>query len=589
MAVDFRAGPVDGIFDVTLSYGLLYRTESADPDLIAIGNGGNAPNANGDDGTLNYDTGLISNTLAANTELTLDWNQWGAFARVIGFYDFETENGDREHRDFDSDTLDTIGSDIELRDAYLTGRFSPGGMPVILRVGDQVINWGESNFVRDGLDLINPLDVVGVFQPARSARDARVPQGMIWGAAGFTETFAIEGYYQYDWEGVNLPAVGSFFSTNDLVGVGTLSFAQFGMGQYSDLGTDLDEAFGLPAGTLGFDEQFFQAPHRFEEEPDDGGQYGFALTRITQGANALKWGLHFIRYHSRLPIISGLTADQDTIDMTEQSDVDVIAAQLAPIYEAEGLSPEEAADTAEATAGELVLSNYANNAGYYTEFPEDITMVALSFNTALARTGTLVSGEASFHDDFPFQISLQEVFNGVASPVQFDPSFSQGALGSFGASQRVPGFTLLDRTQAALGLLQVFPGRFGAAQTLISLDAAYIHIHSYPNADEPQLNAPGGGDADSWGYRLLLQQQYASVFGGLNLFPRIAFTHDVSGFTPAPLSAFAEDRKSFSIGVSGNYINRWTGDLSYTTFFGGEPTNNLIDRDFIRLQINYGF
>jgi len=56
-AMDFRTGPVEGLFDLTLSYGMIYRTESRDEDFIAIANGGNAPTANLDDGNLNYDTG----------------------------------------------------------------------------------------------------------------------------------------------------------------------------------------------------------------------------------------------------------------------------------------------------------------------------------------------------------------------------------------------------------------------------------------------------------------------------------------------------------------------------------------------------
>ena len=77
--------------------------------------------------------------------------------------------------------------------------------------------------------------------------------GMAWAVANITETFAIEAYYQYDWEGLRLPAVGSFISTNDLIGTGGLNFATIGQGRYSDLGTDLDQAFDLPQGTLGFD------------------------------------------------------------------------------------------------------------------------------------------------------------------------------------------------------------------------------------------------------------------------------------------------------------------------------------------------
>ena len=99
------------------------------------------------------------------------------------------------------------------------------------------------------------------------------------------------------------------------------------------------------------------------------------------------------------------------------------------------------------------------------------------------------------------------------------------------------------------------------------------------------MNARGGGDADSWGYRLLGQLRYANVFGAVNLAPRLAFSHDVKGYTPAPFSAFWEGRKAVSVGLGCDYINRLTADLSYTAFFGGGSDNPLQDRDFIRFNI----
>ncbi len=589
VATDFRYGQVFGLLDFNLSYGALYRTEDSNDGIVAIANGGDASSANVDDGTLNYDTGLVSNMVGGSAELTLKWGRFIAFSRAIAFYDFEQEHGDREHREFESADLDWVGSDVALRDVYLTARFSPWGVPVIVRVGDQVVNWGETTFVRDGVDTINPLDILGGMQPARSPRDARVPQGMVWAAANVTETFSVEGYYQYDWEAVTLPPAGYFLSTADVAGEGRRKFLQLGGGAFSDLGTDLDAAFNLPQGTLGYDETFLQMPQRQDQKPDDDGQYGFAVTQITNGPSALKWGLHYVRYHSRLPLIGGVTGDQAAIDRTDPAVVAAIADRLTPVYEDQGLTGEEAAASAEKTASQLVVSDYANAAGYYLDYPEDITMIAATFDTATLRTGTLVAAEVSYHMDVPTQLDLGSVINATLSPIQFNPAYGQGPLGSYGADTRVPGYVRLDRTQLALSALQILGPRLGATQTLVGVDGAYIHMHDFPGRNEVQLNAPGGGDADSWGYRVLAQLNYANVFGAINLSPRIAFAHDVSGYTPAPFSSFWEGRKLVNIGVSGNYLNRLTADLGYTAFFGGGSGNLVRDRDFIRLNVTYWF
>ena len=60
-AIDFRSGPVYGLLDLNVSYGMLYRTDDRNEDIIAIANGGTSAAANIDDGTLNYDKGVVSN------------------------------------------------------------------------------------------------------------------------------------------------------------------------------------------------------------------------------------------------------------------------------------------------------------------------------------------------------------------------------------------------------------------------------------------------------------------------------------------------------------------------------------------------
>ncbi|MCG6899599.1 MAG: DUF1302 domain-containing protein, partial [Gammaproteobacteria bacterium] len=56
-AVDFRAGTVEGLLELTAAYGVGVRTEGVNEDIVAIVNGGTRASANNDDGDLNYDTG----------------------------------------------------------------------------------------------------------------------------------------------------------------------------------------------------------------------------------------------------------------------------------------------------------------------------------------------------------------------------------------------------------------------------------------------------------------------------------------------------------------------------------------------------
>ena len=583
-AASFAVRDLQGIYNGRLSYGVLYRLRDQDPDLIAIASDGNAATANTDDGNLNYGDGLVSSTVRATGELLLAWGSLGAYARGAAFYDFETENNDPARTDFNSDAQKLVGSDVELRESYVNWRFSAGGMPAVIRVGQQILNWSETTFVRDGLDIINPVNLVTAFQPASTREDLRTPQRMVWGAVNVTETFSMEGYYQYEWEPVKLPPVGWYLSSSDALGGEGLQSWMYGNGQTSDLGTDLDLRFRLPAGTLGFDENFQRLPGLNSDKPSDTGQYGAALIGVLPGSNATKIGLHYLRYHSRLPVLMGRTGDAAAVAATAEPLVAARARSLESVYLSEGLDPAEAAQLGRDAAEQITLSDYANAASYFVAYPEDIDLFALSFSTTTTHTGTLFSGELSHHRGYPFQIALNPVLQTVFSPVLFDPEVGDTSLGNFGPGEVIRGYEKLDRSHVSLGAGQIFRGRLWADQVLLNLDISWLRVHDIPGGDNPPLTSD---DEDSWGYQLLFVASYSGLFGGINISPFVAFTHDADGTTPAPISTFLEDRKSLSFGLRGSFINRVTAEVRYTNFFHGGRGNQLRDRDFLRFQLSY--
>ena len=588
-AADFRVGRTEGLLDLTVAYGVSIRTEDPDHDLIGIVSGGDATSVNFDDGNQNYDTGIVSNMVRTTGELTLRRGNFGAFVRGYAFYDYENDERDRERTDLTGGAKDAVGRDADLLDSYVTWQSRLLGLPVLVRIGDQVINWGETLYVRDGIDVINPIDFVAAFQPTSTTQDLFVPQGMVWVASPITEHFAVEAYWQYEWEPARLPPVGTYFSTSDAFGSNGLNAIFLGAGRVSDLGTDLDRQFALPEGTLGFDESFNRLPGRRRSAADDDGQFGLTLRTILPGITATKLGVHYVRYHSRLPILSGLTGDGQAVAATSEAAVAERAAELAPVYESTGLGPEEALAEATATSESLTLSGYANDAGYFIEYPEDVDMVGVTFNTATASTGTLLSGELSHHLDYPFLIDTNAVVSGVLSAVEFDPGVGDGPLGEFGADEVVRGYERLDKTQAAFGVAHIFGPRLGATQMILSADGAAVYVHDMPSRTDVPLAGPEPPDDTSWGYRLLGQLNYNGLFGGLNLRPRLVYTHDVDGTTPGPFGTFVEGRKSASVGFAADYIRTYTLDVSYTNFFGGGRSNRINDRDIVRIRLSYSF
>ena len=105
-AIDGKEGDLHWSWDTTLTYGLFTRLEKRDPAIVGLGAGGKAFSVNGDDGNLNYDTGIASNAFKATTEIELSYKGFGAFVRAYGFYDTENEDGSRARTPLSEDALD---------------------------------------------------------------------------------------------------------------------------------------------------------------------------------------------------------------------------------------------------------------------------------------------------------------------------------------------------------------------------------------------------------------------------------------------------------------------------------------------------
>ncbi len=570
----FRIGEVEGVFNFSVAYGILARVEERDSDLIGVGNGGNAPSVNFDDGNLNYDEGIVANQVRGSAEVALRWRNFGAFVRGYGFYDFENELGGGRRTGLSDDGKWAVSSGADLQDAYLTANFSVADVPMQLRVGNQVVNWGESSFLRFGIDTVNPIDLVALAQPTTTARDLFVRQGMIWGVANPTEHIAVEAFYQYDWEPVALPPVGWFLSADDLIGVDT-NLALDGFGAFSDRGTDLDAAFDPTGQPLGFDPDFMKIFSAGRDKPDDQGQFGFAVQSFLPFLNASKLALYFMNYHSRLPLVNAFTADPVTVASTSDAAVDAREAKF-------GVS--------EADAQFLAVSDLANATRYGVTYPENIKMLGFAFSTATITTGTLIALELSHHFDWPLQVPKEEVLAASLSPVEFTSPlaevFKGTSLGVFGADETVKGWYDAGKTQLSLNVAQLLGPRLGAAQSFLSFDIGWVHIDG--------LSGSSPFDDDSWGYRLVGELTYEGVFGGFTLRPLLRWTHDVDGVTPGPGVAFVEDRKTFTAALDVQYTQRWTTSLGYVRNFGGiriggAPVNLTEDRDFVRFNVIFHY
>ena len=207
----FPGGDMSATANFTFTHGLTFRASERVPC---------AECDNSDDGNLNYARGLVSNTSSLTTELELTSGNLDLFVRMHGFVDFENLNGVRETTPLSDEAKDVAAQGFRLLDFYASGAFDPGGVPLDLRVGNQVLNWGESTFVPNGINVINPFDVSRLRTPGSELRDALLPVPMVYAAVEPVPDLSVEGFYQFGWEKTEIDPVGTYFSSNDYVGAG---------------------------------------------------------------------------------------------------------------------------------------------------------------------------------------------------------------------------------------------------------------------------------------------------------------------------------------------------------------------------------
>jgi len=560
-----RMGGLQGAFDTTVSLGAALRVAERDADLVGRANGGSADSVNIDDGNLNFDRGDPTSLSATVThELDLSWRNLGFFGRLFYFYDAAIMDIDPERTAFSDQTEDNAGRAIELLDTFVTGRFDLGGMPLSLRAGNQVLSWGESTFIQNGINIINPIDVTKLRVAGTEIREALEPVPMIDASIGLTNRLSLEGFYQFAWDKTELEASGTFFSTNDFLSPGG-DKVFLGFGAIAD---DPPPPPGAnpPFGTF--------IPRAGENDADDGGQFGFALRYFADQLNQTEFGLYYIRHHSRLPVVSARTGTLDG----------------------------------------FLAGDYARSARYFREFPEDIDLLGASFNTALGTTGLALQGELSYRIDQPLQVDdVELLFAGLSplDPFLPAPVFSQNQLGSFGFAEEISGFRRKDVLQAQTTATQLFGPMLGADQVTVVGEVGATYVPDFADEDQLRFDGPGTftsgnpaftaagvqpvtttdgfADAFSWGYRLLARGEYLGAIGPVNLIPQVAFAHDVHGTTPRPLGNFVEGRKAVTLTLGATYLNAARAEISYTNFFGGDRFNLSKDRDFALFVLSYSF
>ncbi|WP_296221766.1 DUF1302 domain-containing protein [Pseudomonas sp. UBA2684] len=558
--VTFNIGEIEGQFDSSLSVGASWSVRGADPSLVGSRNGGEASSQTGDDGRLNFKKGeTFSKIFKGIHDLELKYGDTGVFVRGKYWYDFELKDESRLLYDIDDSNRKTAAqsSGVQLLDAFIYHNYTIGDLPGSVRAGKQVVSWGESTFIQNSINSINPVDVAAFRRPGAEIKEGLIPVNMLYVSQSLTQDVSAEFFYQLEWDQTVLDNCGTFFAS-DVAADGCTDRLAFA-------GSDFN-----PTGAAGYR----YVGRAGDRDARDSGQFGVALRWFSEALNNTEFGLYAMNYHSRTPSASFINASG---------------------VQGSSANPVTGRDTS----------------SYFLEYPEDIRLYGLSFATNLGPTA--LAGEISHRPNMPISLNSTDLTLAAVVPVPSlgSPIFSSGHA-TAGAGDEISGYVRKPFTQMQVTATQFFDQVMGASRLTLVGEVGYNHISNlnvnelrfgrsaeYGNGELPtnaicqglanpvnpqECNDKGFFTTTSWGYRARAILDYPSAIAGVNLKPNVSWSHDVEGYGPN----FNEGSKAISLGLDADYQNTYTASLAYTDFFGGEY-NTAIDRDFVALSFGVNF
>ena len=595
-----------GALDSTVSYGVQMRMQSPACGLIGLDNGGCAstsaalPEAsqdayflNADNGDLNYRKyDLFSEVVKGTHELLLKMpDDFSFFGRVSELYDWRI--GETERTPLAPEARRFSVYNFQVLDAYLNKNFDWLGRSARLRVGNQVLSWGEDIFVLGGINSINAIDVRRSHVAGTQVKEILRPAPMVSLNTDLIDHWGMEAYYQWHWNAFQLDPTGTYFSSADPVGKGNdgaifiptssanALFVPQGLpalpyGTLGDPGGTRLTTAQIESGTVMGARVAAANPAytgvlttgtAFPLASDNGGsnhgQYGVSFRYRPEWVDA-SFGFYYERLNSKTPFVT---------------------YTVNPAYSA------------------------ANpfSAAYRIEYPSGINLYGVSYSTEVA--GWALGGELSWrpHDPVAIDTSVPSgnpaASSLYASSDAFNNSVSYACIAGGGeaAGKYCKGWVDRSKIQLQQSALQIFNPSTGFGGLLLRV----LHAkEGYFLGEIGATDYPGLGrlDGTPWslpayalpnkfsaGYTFETQVTYPNVMNlGFDWMPQIDWSQGLIGNSPNALP-WQEGAKSATATLNFNRHNIITSAIAYSWFFGGGTQNQTSDRDFLSFTVSYNF
>jgi hypothetical protein len=580
---------IRGVWNNSVVAAAAVRARSPDKQLVGQGNAPEYPGARGavstsDDGNLNYRKGdLISAPLIYTTDLELRYrNRFGVYGKARAWYDYVGENKRVPHGSVangyqpdseldDSDYFDyNKFSGHEVLDLYTYGNWDVGESRISARFGKQSINWGES-LLHLGVNGFNPINFSALARAGARLDDALVPVNRLYGNLITRNGVSLEAFYALDWEASRIPPCGTFVSADSIYDGGCL-FATAAQPL-----TDFQQWSGTFPAVPPFEgtalegqpiRPYLVADHSTAGKPEGSGGHGLSSRYYVEGLDT-EFGVYYVSYDATLPTISFRTCTGSTPSL--------------------GCTP---------ATGFALPSHYQ----------EDLQLFGLSAATGVQNMA--FSAELSYLKDLPVQRNIPEVLEGSLGAA--NEGIYAERLDTVAPGGIFDGFKLADRTLLLLGTDVDLSGSTGLAQArlLAEVSGQWVDI---PGTDEERLGRNGnwgaaaapngvcdprtliaeGCKADgfvtdfAWGYRLDASFLTPLPEYGIELIPRLAWSHDVKGYSAD--GSQVEGRQVFGVSLRTLFQRRFFVDIGRSWFKTDTDYDPVRDRDVYLVAVGLAF
>jgi hypothetical protein len=539
---------------------------------------------------------------------------------------------------------------VFLLDAYVYGSFAIGSSDLQVRLGNQVVNWGESIFIQ-GVNQINPIDVPAARRAGAELKEILLPVWMAYANWGFSFG-SLELFYQLKWENTSVDGCGTYFTaTSTLISSDPASCRNL-----TPIGGQLGQVSGgviVPQlGSLSYmGSAGIYVPAVKGIDASDSGQFGAAF-RFPVDAIDTEIGLYAMNIHSRLPYTGGdggtNPGDLPPAIQAALTAAGAIGTDAYGDYWVSGTTrfrnmfPRLESGLEQTLAANGINYDLQSGVGFW-QYPEDIQIYGISAATNLL--GWSTSAELSYQTDVPVQINGNDVLSasylGIGPVREYADEVSSRPAGK----RRLDGFDRFDKTQLQLNFVKTFSNVFAAENLLLvgEIGGQWNNIPDYTKGGTrygrgfmygtgsgpdyapggypqgqpsiPLLNGnqcsptlvgspavlpntsynphPIGCKNDgyitdmAWGYRLRASLDYNNVFNsGVTMTPSVFWSHDVEGISMDP--AFIEDRQVLGLGLKFNYNKKYVLDLNWVDY-ADKSFDPLFDRDYYSAALSVTF